>query len=174
MGGTHFESMQYATHLQYITAYPGAYVYQRRVFSCVGIPSCYRGQGLCVIPPTTPGHVAVTQLRKTPLRSRPISAKKASAVSSPVLNEKPVSTPLTLPLQLASAMWPMKAAGDVGATSAPLPRVIGSLVARQCTSMFTCAEIASGPANTKVSTSGSSRSLSLATRPSSCTSKAPC
>src|SRR2546426_3543198 len=25
MGGTHFESMQYATHLQYITAYPGAY-----------------------------------------------------------------------------------------------------------------------------------------------------
>src|SRR6266540_5187199 len=113
--------MQYATHLQYITAYPGAYVYQGRVFPGVGIPSRYRGQGQRMIPPTTPGHVAVTQLRKTPLRSRPISAKKASAVSSPVLNEKPVSTPLTLPLQLASAKWPVKAAGDVGSTPLPAP-----------------------------------------------------
>jgi hypothetical protein len=35
------------------------------------------------------------------------------------LNEKPVSNPLIVPVQRASAKWPMKAAGDVGSTAAP-------------------------------------------------------
>jgi hypothetical protein len=69
----------------------------------------------------------MAQLRKTPFHSRPISAKKSAAVSSLVWNEKPVSNPLTVPLQLASAKWPVKAAGDVGSTAAHIEGVAGDL-----------------------------------------------
>lgn len=121
-----------------------------------------------------PDHPAGLAQRSAPLLSRPISAKPWSELA-PGTDSKPnpIWEPENRPLARAGANVPRKAAGSVGATESPEPRVPAGPVASHSTLKLTVAGTAFAPANWNVLITGTSSPCSRARRLSRVRRNAP-